>query len=285
MSAAPRDWSREREEALVARILESTTRADRGWRDDASLVGSFVIDRLRTSRPLRIAVAASLLLHLTAVPVLAWLWLRPSEPERVLHFGVEPREDWALAEEVEPERDVSWPELATPADPEDDNRARLHRFGLTRSDLPRLPASALRSASEARWGEWLRLRSSWADGRREIGPATLERSRLERADELELLLWAEAWMDALQLGLELPAWAPALWSRVADPAETGTSALAATARRRLAGLGLAERGVAGETPAPVHPFRAPWVVAIGEELRARGAASPAVEQWLQGLVQ
>jgi len=258
------------------------------------LIGTFVVERLRKSRPLRVAVAASVLLHLTAVPVLAYLWLRPSAPERVLHFGVEPREDWALPEEVEPEREVSWPELEALEEPEAKNHARLLRYWLTRPELPEFPSEALRQVDAEGWADWLRLRSAWARGHRSATPAHLDASptiaRLDGADDLELLLWAEAWMDAAALEVELPGWAGRLWARVADPEQTGTSALALATRQRLLELGLAgpgldRQGAVDESGTAIRPFRAAWTEALAGELARRGCASPAVERWLQGVVQ
>ena len=65
---------------LAERILARTTREDLGWRGDWRLLRGFVGQRLRSSGVLRFA-AASLLVHLLALPVLAWLAFRDAPRE------------------------------------------------------------------------------------------------------------------------------------------------------------------------------------------------------------
>lgn len=78
----------ERDAALTARVFACTTREDLSWRGDLTLMGSYVRERLSRSVVLRFA-AASLLLHMAALPVLAYyVFLAPSTPE--LHIDVIP---------------------------------------------------------------------------------------------------------------------------------------------------------------------------------------------------
>jgi hypothetical protein len=77
---------------LVDKILVSTTREDLSWRGDLRLVGGFVRQRLRSSRLLRV-VAASLLLHVIALPVFAYYaFVRPPAQRTVILFAPTPPE-------------------------------------------------------------------------------------------------------------------------------------------------------------------------------------------------
>jgi len=98
-------------EALVESILATTTREDLSWRGDLRLVGGFLRQRLRSSRLLRV-VAASLLLHIVALPAIAYYAIFVA-PERttVLRFDPGPGELPYAPEELEPEREVQEPVL------------------------------------------------------------------------------------------------------------------------------------------------------------------------------
>jgi len=71
-------------DGLTSRVLDRTTREDLSLRGDLRLVGGFVRRRLRSSVWMRL-VAASLLLHLLALPVLA-LYAFVFEPRFTLRF-------------------------------------------------------------------------------------------------------------------------------------------------------------------------------------------------------
>lgn len=73
-------------EDLAARSLAISTREDLSWRGDVRDISRFVRDRMRSSAALRLA-AASLLLHLAALPVVA-LYVLTDEPA-VPEFRVE----------------------------------------------------------------------------------------------------------------------------------------------------------------------------------------------------
>ena len=86
---------------LEERVLAVTTREDLGWRGDLRLVGGFLRERLSQSSLLRLA-AASLLVHLIAVPaVLAYVLLRQEPPE--VRLGFEPAPGPDPFEEAQPE--------------------------------------------------------------------------------------------------------------------------------------------------------------------------------------
>jgi hypothetical protein len=96
--------SPERLEALEREILVRTTREDVSWRGDLRLVRGFLRQRLSASIVLRV-VAASLLVHLAALPVLAYFtWVAPwPETRLVVELPKFPRELPYLEAEREPE--------------------------------------------------------------------------------------------------------------------------------------------------------------------------------------
>ena len=75
-------------EDLAARSLAISTREDLSWRGDVKDISRFVRDRMRSSAALRLA-AASLLLHLAALPVVALYVLTddPAVPEFRVEVG------------------------------------------------------------------------------------------------------------------------------------------------------------------------------------------------------
>ncbi|HVS12194.1 MAG TPA: hypothetical protein VMS76_20195 [Planctomycetota bacterium] len=92
------------EERLVRRVLARTTREDLSWRGDLRVWGDWLGRALRSSLVLRVA-AASLLLHLAALPVLAWLALRGERAEPHFNTAIEAAADPAPPQAREPERD------------------------------------------------------------------------------------------------------------------------------------------------------------------------------------
>lgn len=102
----------ERLAQLQREVLARTTRADVSWRGDLRLMGGFLRQRLSTSVVLRV-VAASLLVHIAALPVLAYYtWVAPA-PERRLVIDVRefPSELPYRESEQEPEPVPQAPEL------------------------------------------------------------------------------------------------------------------------------------------------------------------------------
>jgi hypothetical protein len=73
---------------VAARALAVSTREDLSWRGDMNDISRFVRDRMRSSAVLRLA-AASLLLHLAALPVVALYVLtdKPAVPEFRVEVG------------------------------------------------------------------------------------------------------------------------------------------------------------------------------------------------------
>ena len=86
---------------LVAKILAQTTREDLSFRGDLRLLRSFVRGRLQDS-PLLRAAAALLLLQLLFTPaVLAYLALRPRNPEPTMYLRIEQPQDSGLRDAAE----------------------------------------------------------------------------------------------------------------------------------------------------------------------------------------
>ena len=79
----------------VERTLGATTREDLSWRGDWRVVGRYLGDRLRSSRAVRL-LAASLLVHLLTLPVIAWVLLRHAADDTGVVLTIE------LPSQVEP---------------------------------------------------------------------------------------------------------------------------------------------------------------------------------------
>lgn len=73
---------------VTRRVLARTTREESGWRGDLRLVGDFVVDRLRASAWLRVAVAL-LVVQVTVVPLVAWHMLEGRAGRGVLNVSFE----------------------------------------------------------------------------------------------------------------------------------------------------------------------------------------------------
>jgi hypothetical protein len=104
---AERDTEERNTSFLARRILKQTVQEDVSVQADLGLVRGFVRNRLAASGLLRI-VAASLLLHMGALPVMAYyVWVRP-KPQPVVTFYPLPQVPDLPFQEVEPE---AFPEL------------------------------------------------------------------------------------------------------------------------------------------------------------------------------
>ncbi len=95
---------------VVARSLAVSTQEDLSWRGDARDLNRFLRDRLRSSAALRLA-AASLLLHLAALPVVALYVLteEPAVPEFRVEVGARSA-PFDGEREAEPEQDLEIPD-------------------------------------------------------------------------------------------------------------------------------------------------------------------------------
>lgn len=230
------------ESSLVERVLARTTREDLSWRGDLRLLRGWVAGRMRASPLLRV-LAASLLVHLLALPILAWFGFvreapeQPSirvEPPPVPPFeerweeGLPPVTELAAASELDFELSESDPALYV------ENSLSWARLRLADA-APRFPDAA--SARESRLGALLRERSRTLGGRESrLDPSALS----EPAGLLERALVCELLLDRALLSGEAPAeLAPALLGLCGarlPVGEAGLVAAAALARAESYGM-------------------------------------------------
>ncbi len=277
-----------RESAFVDRVLGATTRVD----EDPAVVSTpptwpvFVRDRMRSSALLRV-LAASLLVHLVAVPAVAWMALqRQRDPGFRLGFELA---DPGLAEPAN-ERAVPVPPAEPPPlDPEADSavvgaldpvrienalRRARHRFaelGQTAGE----PEAGGPDGPTTLAG-WIAARAVYLEGGgfdpRFEGPDVegLKPGVLAAAAELHLDLWVLKGERSPVLGILLNRLA--LTERDARTA-SGRLAAAALERARAYGLWVAPRAFDPETvPAPLGRVWLDDLEALGgDAVRARVA--------------
>ncbi|MAF65663.1 MAG: hypothetical protein CMJ84_08405 [Planctomycetes bacterium] len=286
---------------LAHSILDRTTREDLGWRGDLRLVRAYLGERLRASAALRV-IAASLLLHLLGLPLMAWVgWLRP-EPSGARILVEPPRLD-PFATYDEPLREVTDP-------------------GQERLDEARLAAFRARHyvQNSLRWSRWSVARESGTASRAvdtRTTADTLLRARLrvlsgEAADAVDpalrpapdasavhKALWCELWLDRFLVGggreLELDAALTRLCSGIRESEPLWTSALSRAeaygqlTTEQAAALGRARAALPADAPhAPLllHQGEARRVAPLGDawlnllEVEAAGAVS---SEWVRAL--
>ncbi len=192
-----------RERALVERVLSRTTREDLSRWGDARLLVGFVAARLRGSVALRL-LAASLLLHLLALPVVAWVvWVRPADAPRIgFELPAEPPSFAEIPREVPPEPSVpildeSAPSLrgAAASSGYVANSIRWARWMLAQGTLPAPPPMEGTDALDALLRQRLEILGGASPA---AGPAAA-RGPLERALE------AERGLDLLLVTGRVPA--------------------------------------------------------------------------------
>jgi len=247
--------------ALAARILERTTREDLSWRGDWREVARYVRGGLKSSRALRL-LAASVLLHLLALPVLA--------VALVLHLR-EARQPWTLSYEQAaaelPQSQVAQerrhelvrepePELPGPLSSDPERPTRKERLEHARRELLlRGAPPALRPQTPTAGGAGIAARVDQlldARGQRlalsggdpEPGEPAID------APQLELALWAELLLDDWVLsGRSDPRLASALERLDGAAHGSATARLARHAQERAASLGFP---LAGQEAAAEH---------------------------------
>jgi len=267
---------------LTDRILGATTRRRPSWSGDLRLVRDLVLLRCKQSVWVRLA-AASLILHLAALPVVAWfVWIAP--PEKTKIFFALPQEEDSLPTELddadEPEIEVDAPDVAellagdsaglVRAD-EAWNARRLTRFVLQRDGAPDLSASTIEGELElllaARsegilHGDWSRLPE----------PQTLEGKPVHQA------LLAEALLDRAVLQQKLDGLREALEALEPMSEARGLEArdLVRAAAARSMQLGFDDESLRFEWRADA------WAVSQLAESKAR-SGQPLSEHWFTQL--
>jgi len=186
---------------LEERILARTTREDVSWRGDWRLLRGFLGQRLGASVVLRV-VAASLLVHIAALPVLAYYTYLAPEPETVIQFDLPVGEAELPFRDAEPEPQPEVDEIELSGLPLDDPAALPKADALYRERLA-AGVESQDALSSALLAEALLDATEAGEGDREELAGALE--RLERAvrgsaltDEAPALraLLASAWLRA-----------------------------------------------------------------------------------------
>jgi len=232
--------------ALAERILMATTRKHPSWTGDLRLVRDLVLLRCRQSVWVRLA-AASVVLHLAALPVVAWFVLKDAPDNQGLTFRTEelielPSLVLDDIQEDEPDVLALLDEDLSSLVSADDvwNALRLTRFLLQRDGAPQLesgsePGSVLEQLLAVR-SEGIRARD-W--------------SRLPPIDSLlgqpvALALYAEVLLDRAVLSEDLGGLQAALehLDPMSEELEPAARALVRSAASRALELGLQDPGVA-----------------------------------------
>lgn len=263
-------WSAKRERDFRARVLSRTTRQDPSWRGDVRILLDFLARRMESSPALRL-VAAALVLHLVAFPVVALMaWRsRPPAPEPRITFELPTESPFAEPEET-PE--TPWaPAVAAARRAEAiENAIARARFALPRVEVPEsAPADA--PPAPVRWLE-----------RRAAGLRTHEWPAAELARGATLLERALAVEVALDAWLWTGEGAPAaalehLRAALAEAPDVAGAELAALALDRGRAYGLLDGEAPPEAGEPCSPA---WRAALARDGDAAGlAASPTWQAW------
>ena len=288
---------------LVARVLGATTREDLSVRGDMRLLGGWLADALRGSLLVRVA-AASLLVHIFAVPVVAAILLLTHErkgPARIT-FAPLPEDpflapddmrDSGLELDLLPD-DVLFAELGSAApDPlAVSNALRRARWSLTHGGAPGAsrPGAALDATDPleralARRAEALAARD-WSALRGLSGlPAAVGGE-----GGLAAVVWLETQLDRFALTGEIaPQWAGALVAM--DLAAAGPLAtLERDALARASDYGLLDSSqrerwaepvtrARSETPRAL-PVDRDWLLRLADCLPSGAARGPELRAWL-----
>ncbi len=281
-------WSSERETALVERILQATTREDLSWRGELRLVGGFLRERLESSFWWRV-LAASVALHLAAVPAVGW-WLARSKQEDRFRISYQSAPEVPAVEpEREPVRVLEDPQpTAAEAGLFDPDPART--ANVLRRDRYLLKQAAGRYLTEGIDPEGAPLeirllvaRSLGWEGA-SLTPWVTGEEVLEAGDVLALALFAQVCLDRVALHGEGEPWGP-LFSRL--------SAHGADRRwdhpsRALVQLVLARAQAYGTWPATTlfdplelpEPLGEAFQEALEQALGETRLDSPVIESWV-----
>lgn len=294
-------------DTLARSVLAATTREDPGWRGDLRLFGRFARARWRSSFLVRIA-AASLLLHVAALPVLAYYGL-VIVPERRGEFFtmIEPPRTLPVVAE-EPPRDVELDELSADEIPETLevdtagltvlNSIQWARFQLSRG----APVAVGEPATEVT--RMLAARSRLiAGGERGVPASDGPEAPEAGASAVAHVLWLDVLLDRFLLERGVPpGFSGAVGIALARPERQADLVLAAAALARARSYGLLE----GDEPAglarlvervqgphqarartltsaalrPRAPLDRAWIAALAAAAEAELARDPIGSAWL-----
>jgi hypothetical protein len=271
-------------------VLSRTVREDLGWRGDLRLVRGFMANRMRSSLLLRFA-AASLLVHLIALPVIAAyrIW-KAEEQKHTILISLEgiPEQPFGEVptEVLEPGRSADLPALDSldALSFETINARNADRWSIFER------GEELRAVAEGDWANELEARLA-ARARRLIGAEPFTVDTDASSDALDRLLALDEALDARLFGLPIPLDADELeWLMQAAAGEPPHAAVALAVLRRAQRYGVtlptdsailiarlstpAFAAFAGLLePAGEAPLSAAWVRALSAS-DASGAVSP-----------
>ncbi|MFT5285063.1 MAG: hypothetical protein ACI8TQ_001224 [Planctomycetota bacterium] len=268
--------------ALSERILMATTRRKPSWIGDLRLIKDLVLSRCQQSLWVRLA-AASLLLHLAALPVLAWFLIREPVPEPMIFFAL------PTAQEFEPQPvelidvDALDPQILLDEEPvgmfapdATQNARRRARFVLHTHGAP--VAKGLLSSSGV-----TRLLAARSKGINEQNWTSLPDLSSLKGSQLEIALLAEAWLDrAILEGDSIESDEP-LRSILGDlhpniSGETAIDLLVRSAVGRALELGLADEALRAAWRTDL------WYESSDSEPSKRGGR-PLTDEWFTQLKQ
>jgi hypothetical protein len=287
-------------DAVASRVLAESTRSDVSVRGDLRLVRDFVTDSLRSSRVLRI-LAASLLVHLIALPVVAWYVLGREDASGTVVTFEAPSETFPFGDE--PGAPAAAEPLAEPLDPVDaraarprrgpdpdavDNTLRRERLLLTRVGGPETPPAAGGAPAPLRMLE-LRARGlnerTWA-------PALDQTARVAQLDGLTRVLWVETLLDRYALkGTRSPALIP-LVERMLPGGGTSLDDLEQHAVLRAGSYGLLDEALWVRWAEPLErsarrrtgeevPIDGAWLARLGRALGEARVSGAQADAWLR----
>jgi hypothetical protein len=264
---------------LADHVISNTVREDLGWRGDLRLVRGFMARRMRSSLVLRFA-AASLLVHLVALPVIAAYRVWKSEeaaPTIFVEFEGAPEQPFG----DDPQEDLSTDEVVALPVLDSLDALSLETVNARNADRWSLFArnEELSAVAAREWDSELEQRLA-ARARRLLGDAPFEVQAPATADPLDRLLSIDEALDARLFGLPIPLGdADIQWlSELAagDP-PTAAVALAVLHRAQRYGVPLPEA-----TRALVERLRTPDFAAFADLLGAAGQ-SPLSAEWVHAL--
>lgn len=228
------------EPELALRALASSTREDLSWRGDLQVALRFVHGGLRASALLRLA-AASLLLHLAALPVVAYYLLReaPPLPEFRVETGRPPLPFAAAsADGMEPQPDLDIPDLGGSQVLLVDNTLSWSRWQLSQREDPITRREDPVDAAGGDAPEWLRARVAvlWRGAPVEWSGANLSATcvevlALERALDQHLVGVRSEGVDGEELGSAPAGRLDAVAAMVGDSSAASSWLAAATLAR------------------------------------------------------
>ncbi len=242
LDAPQTEFTSRTEQRFAERVLARTTREDLSRKGDLVLMAQFAVERLRASPALRVA-AAVIVVHLCALPVLAWIVLRAPARQGVFSTSIEtPPPAFPAETEREPEREITapWPEVeprAVEVEPSPRGEEPW-RASLRRSDRASWAAAAPQPWADKLPADALSA-MLWIRASRLHGLETPEwvLSRVPDGEPSRLAVWCDVLLDEWAATGERPLHLERLVARLAALPQFQRSRLVACTLQRAAALG------------------------------------------------